>query len=178
MFNIINPTLFILVSLLLVSTLFMRHVLKVTTALHSSVSLGCSLTWSWSMFDYLIKNWTSQSNCLLVSWKSHLYGGGFVLILNLNAFNCPYFIHFSYWLTSASKINRQVKFFRQVFKTFIFFVSTTRKEPLSRGKFNFKLRNLSCISALFDYWQISFLELRRSVLVVKLNHFVILMKDQ
>ena len=38
----------------------------------------------------------------------------------LNAFNCPYFIHFSYWLTSASKIHRQVKFFRQVFKTFIF----------------------------------------------------------
>ena len=72
------------------------------------------------MFDYLIKNWTSQSNCLLVSWKSHLYGGSFVLILNLNAFNCPYFIHFSYWLTSASKIHRQVKFFRQVFKTFIF----------------------------------------------------------
>ena len=49
-----------------------------------------------------------------------IYGGSFVLILNLNAFNCPYFIHFSYWLTSASKIHRQVKFFRQVFKTFIF----------------------------------------------------------
>ena len=40
LFNTINPTLSILVSLLLVSTRFMNHVLKVTTALHSSVSLG------------------------------------------------------------------------------------------------------------------------------------------
>ena len=40
LFNIINPTLFILVSLFLVSILFMNRVLKVTTALHSSVSFG------------------------------------------------------------------------------------------------------------------------------------------
>ena len=53
----------------------------------------------------------------------------------------------------------------------LFFVSTTRKEPLSTGKFNFKLRNMSFISAPFDSWQISVFELHRSVLVVKLNHF-------
>ena len=106
LFNIINPTLSILVSLLLVSTLFMNDVLKVTTALHSSVSFGffflrqdkskCgySLTWSWkSMFDYSIKNRTSQSNCLSECLESLTCIEGVLLpILNLNAFNCPSFI--------------------------------------------------------------------------------------
>ena len=115
LFNIINPTLSILVSLLLVSTLFMNDVLKVTTALHSSVSFGYSLTWSWkSMFDYSIKNRTSQSNCLSECLESLTCIEGVLLpILNLNAFNCPSFIltDFSFKNPLPSLI------FSQVFKT-------------------------------------------------------------
>ena len=127
LFNIINPTLSTLVSLLLVSTLFMNDVLKVTTALHSSVSFGffflrqdkskCgySLTWSWkSMFDYSIKNRTSQSNCLSECLESLTCIEGVLLpILNLNAFNCPSFIltDFSFKNPLPSLI------FSQVFKT-------------------------------------------------------------
>ena len=67
---------------------------------------GYSLTWSWkTMFDYLIKNWTSQSNDLWVSWnyRRHLY----YQWLNLNAFISRYFTHLCYWLTLASKTQSQ-----------------------------------------------------------------------
>ena len=126
LFNIINPTLSILVSLLLVSTLFMNDVLKVTTALHSSVSFGffflrqdkskCgySLTWSWkSMFDYSIKNRTSQSNCLSVSWKSHVYRGSFITNTKLERVQLSFF--YIDWLQlqkSIAKFNFSVKCLR------------------------------------------------------------------
>ena len=118
LFNIINPTLSILVSLLLVSTLFMNHVLKVTTALpvhrwalaffkrQDKTKCGYSLTWSWkSMFDYLIKSRTSQSNCLSVSWKSYVYRESFITNTKLERVQLTFF--YIDWL-QLQKIHRQV----------------------------------------------------------------------
>ena len=154
LFNSINPTLFSIITSGIYSRLLMNHVFISDYATNSSVSLGYFetgqiqmwifvITWSWkSMFDYLIKNKSVKLpfSVLKVSGLSR-ESLDLLAILNLYAFICPYFIHFCYWLTSASKLNRQVYVFRQVFKTFYISVSTTRKESFSRAHFNFKLRN-------------------------------------
>ena len=100
-------------------------------------------------------------------------------MLNLNAFNCPYFIHFCHWLTLASKINRQVQFSGKC-QDSLFFCQYHRGGRSLSVEAILKLRNLSFISALFDSWQISVFKLHRSIpgRQIELFQFLILMNNK
>ena len=122
LFNIINPTLSILVSLLLVSTLFMNAVLKVTTALHSSVSFGFFFFKTRQVQMWIFVNMIMEINVWIlnkkpnksvklpfrVSWKSHVYRGSFITNTKLERVQLSFF--YIDWLQlqkSIAKFNFQ-----------------------------------------------------------------------
>ena len=131
------------------------------------------------MFDNLIKNWTSQSNEVLVSWKFTymLYVGGVLsLLLHITSINTKlkrvqlslFYIYlvltdFSFWNQSPSLI------IQVSVKTLYFSYSTRRKESFSTAQ----LRNLTFVSALFldKFPSLIMMSYRDPSLVVKLNYF-------
>ena len=109
---------------------------------------GYSLTWSWkSVFDYLIKkNWTSQSNDLLVSWN---YGTNIYYQLKHIYFTL---FHTFMLLTDFRFKNSIAKFFfRQASKTIYVPVSCTWKESLEPIFIRNFASNMSLIY-LFHSW--------------------------
>ena len=83
-----------------------------TRAKRASLTRPTGSPQSRSLFSASFQNFCLTARAYLNTQK---YGLVFSLrgclllpILNLNAFNCPYFIHFCYSLTLASNINRQV----------------------------------------------------------------------
>ena len=133
----------------------------------------CIHRWAFAFFkdktnpNVDIKDQTSQSNCLSVSWKSHVCRGSFITNTKLERVQLSFF--YIDWLQLQKSIAK-FNFSGKCLRLFIF-LSVPRGREGRKGQFNFKLRNLSFISALFDSWQISVFELHRSVLVFKLNYF-------
>ena len=81
------------------------------------------------MFDNLIKNWTSQSNEFLVSWKFTYIEGVFITNTKLKRVQLSLF-HSFLLLTDFSFWNQSPSLIIQVsVKTLYFSYSTTRKEP-------------------------------------------------
>ena len=65
------------------------------------------------MFDYSIKNRTSQSNCLSVSWKSHVYRVSFITNTKLERVQLSFFyIDWRQLQKSIAKFNFSVKCLR------------------------------------------------------------------
>ena len=75
---------------------------------------GYSLTWSWkTRFDCLNKKWISKSNSLLVSWKSHVYGGSFTTNTKLERVQLYLFHTFLFLIAFSFKFHRQYLIFQE-----------------------------------------------------------------